>query len=124
MANTINESAIKKLKLLFTVVDRPKAEFYLDVLSQFEVNCQMVTAGKGTAQSELIDLLGLNIHKAVILSVVREDLVEPVMKCLEEKFTTIKNGKGIAFAVPLSSVIGVNMYQFLSNNRQGRDDAL
>lgn len=117
MANTVNESAIKKLKLLFTVVDRPKAEFYLDVLSQFEVNCQMVAAGKGTANSELIDMLGLNINKAVIISVIREDLTDDIMKCLEEKFRTIRNGKGIAFAVPLSSVIGVNLYQFLSNNR-------
>ena len=122
MANTINETAIKKLKLLFTVVDRPKAEFYLDVLSQFEINCQMVTSGMGTAHSELVDLLGLNIHKAVLFSVVREDMVDPVMKCLEEKFATIRNGKGIAFAVPMSSVIGVNMYQFLSNNKQGRED--
>ena len=120
MANTINESAIKKLKLLFTVVDRPKAEFYLDVLSQFEVNCQMVVNGKGTAQSELIDLLGLNIHKAVIISVVREDLVDEITKTLERKFETIKNGKGISFAVPMSGIIGVNMYQFLSNNRQKR----
>ena len=39
------------------------------------------------------------------------------MKVLEEKFRTIRNGKGVAFAVPLSSVIGVNMYRFLSNNR-------
>lgn len=122
MANTVNESAIKKLKLLFTVVDRNKAEFYLDVLSQFEINCQMVVGGKGTAQSELIDLLGLNLHKAVLISVVREDKVDPVMKCLEDKFATIKNGKGIAFAVPMSSVIGVNMYQFLSNNKQGREE--
>ena len=121
MANTVNDSAIKKLKLLFTVVDRPKSEFYLDVLSQFEVNCQMVVGGKGTAQSELIDLLGLNIHKAVIISVVREDLTDTIIKVLEEKFSTIRNGKGIAFAVPLSSVIGVNLYQFLSNNRQGRE---
>ena len=119
--NTVNDAAIKKLKLLFTVVDRPKAEFYLDVLSQFEINCQMVLSGKGTARSELIDLLGLNIHKAVILSAVREDLVDEVMNCLEDKFATIKNGKGIAFAVPFSSVIGVNMYQFLSNNKLGRE---
>ena len=122
MANTVNESAIKKLKLLFTVVDKGKAEFYLDVLSQFEVNFQMVTPGKGTATSELVDMLGLNIHKAVLLSVVREDMVDPIMNCLEEKFATIRNGKGVAFAVPLSSVIGVNMYQFLSNNKQGRED--
>ena len=121
MANTVNESAIKKLKLLFTVVDRPKGEFYLDVISQFEVNCQMVVGGLGTATSELVDLLGLNRHKAVILSVVREDMVEPIMQTLEDKFATIKNGKGIAFAVPLSSIIGVNLYQFMSNNRLGRE---
>ncbi len=122
MANTVNDSAIKKLKLLFTVVDRNKAEFYLDVLSQFEINCQMVASGKGTAHSDMVDLLGLNIQKAVLLSVVREDMVQTVMNCLEDKFTTIKGGKGIAFAVPMSSVIGVNMYQFLSNNKQGREE--
>ena len=122
MANTVNEQAIKKLKLLFTVVDRSKAEFYLDVLSQFEVNCQMVLPGKGTANSDLVSMLGLNMQKAVILSVVREDMVDSIIKCLEDKFTTIRKGKGIAFAVPLSSVIGVSMYQFLSNNRQGRED--
>jgi len=118
MANTVNESAIKKLKLLFTVVDRPKAEFYLDVLSQYEVNCQIVTAGKGTATSEMVDLLGLNPQKAVLISVIREDMTDTIMKVLQQKFETIRNGKGIAFAVPMSSVIGVNMYRFLSNNRQ------
>ena len=122
MANSINESAIKKLKLLFTVVDRAKGEFYTDVLSQYEVNCQMVLNGKGTANSDLVEMLGLNINKAVIVSIVREDMVDPIMKCMEEKFETIRNGKGICFAVPLSSVIGVNMYQFLSNNRQGREE--
>ena len=122
MANTVNETSIKKLKLLFTVVDRPKAEFYLDVLSQFEVNCQMVTNGMGTAKSELHNMLGLNIHKAVIVSVVREDRTEEIMECLENKFATIKNGKGIAFTVPLSSIIGVNNYQFLSNYRQKKGE--
>ena len=121
MANTFHDASIKKLKLLFTVVDRTKGEFYLDVISQFDVNCQLVVGGLGTAHSELIELLGLNIHKAVILSIVREDMVEQVIHCLEDKFATIKNGKGIAFAVPLSSVIGVNLYQFMSNNRQGRE---
>ena len=124
MANVINEAAIKKLKIVITVVDHAKAEFYLDVLSQFEVNFQMVTGGIGTATSEIVNMLSLNLHKAVILSVVREDMVDPIMKCLEEKFETVRNGKGIAFAVPLSGVIGVNIYQFLSNNKQGREEGL
>ncbi len=122
MGNSVSETAIKKLKLLFTVVDRNKTEFYLDVLSQFEVNFQLVTGGLGTAYSELINMLGLNVHKSVIVSVIREDLTETIMDCLEDKFATIKNGKGVAFAVPMSSVIGVNLYQFLSNNKLGRED--
>ena len=121
MGNSINDTAIKKLKLLVTVVDKSKGEFYLDTISQFEVNCQMAMNGLGTANSDIMDMLGLNLHKAVILSIVREDKVEAILHCLEDKFSTIKNGKGISFAVPLSSVIGVNLYQFLSNNRQGRE---
>ena len=121
MSNTVNDSAIKKLKLLVTVVDRPKGEFYLDVISQFDVNCQLVVSGLGTATSDIVELLGLEPHKAVILSVVREDLVNTVMETLEDKFATIRGGKGISFAIPLSSVIGVNLYRFLSDNRMGRE---
>ena len=118
MSNTVNDSAIKKLKLLFTVVDRQKGEFYLDVISQFDVNCQLAMSGLGTATSELVELLGLEPHKAVILSVAREDMVDDIMNTLEDKFATIRNGKGVSFAVPLSSVIGVNLYRFLSDRRE------
>ena len=121
MSNSVNDSAIKKLKLLFTIVDRPKGEFYMDVISQFDVNYQMTLGGLGTARSELVELLGLEPHKAVVISVIREELAETVMQCLEDKFATIRGGKGIAFAVPLSSVIGVNAYRFLSDNRMGRE---
>ena len=40
------------------------------------------------------------------------------MNCLEDKFSSIRNGKGVSFAVPLSSVIGVNLYRFLSDRRE------
>lgn len=122
MENTFNGTSIKKLEMLVTIVDRNKGEFYMDVISQYEVNCQMYLQGMGTATSDLVDLLGLNINKAVILSIVREEMAETIIHTLEDRFTSIKNGKGIAFTVPLSSVIGVNLYQFFSNNRQGRGE--
>ena len=115
-------AAVKKLKLIITVVDRPKGEFYMDVIGGFEVNCQMIMAGQGTASSELVDLLGLNPEKSVILSVAREDKVPEIMNTLEQKFETVRNGKGVAFAIPLSSIIGVNLYQFMSNNRMKRGE--
>ena len=122
MANSVNDSGIKKLKLLFTIVDRAKGEFYMDVISQYSVNCQMILPGTGTAASDIVELLGLNLLKAVVVSVVREDQMDALMSTLEDKFETIRNGKGISFAVPLSSVIGVNMYQFLSDNRMKRGE--
>ena len=114
---TVN-SSIKKLKLLVTVVDRTKTLFYTDLLEEFEVNMQTVIYGTGTADEALLNYLGFaNSDKAVILSFVREDKIKSILETLAEKFEKVKNGKGIAFTIPLKSLIGVSIYQFLSNNR-------
>ena len=109
---------IKKLKMLITVVDRSKTLFYMDLLEQFEVNMQTVIYGKGTAGTEMLSLLGLReSDKAIIISFVREDMIQDIKETLSEKFKKIKNGKGIAFVIPMKSIIGVSVYQFLSNNK-------
>ena len=110
--------APKKLELLFTVVNRQKAEFYMDLLQSFDVNMQLAMIAHGTAKTEMLNYLGLvDSEKVVIISVIRDDAVKPALKALEEKFATIKNGKGIAFTVPMTSTIGKAIYQFLCNNR-------
>lgn len=110
-------SSFRKLKLLVTVVNRNKAEFYQDFLHQFEVNFQTAVLGKGTAKSETLYMLGLeDSDKSVIFSVLREDRAQEALQALEDKFHTLKKGKGIAFTIPMSSVIGVAIYRFLSNN--------
>ena len=111
-------SSVHKLKILFTIVDRSKTLFYLDLLEQFEINVQFVLYGKGTASSQLVDLLGLaESDKSIIMSYIREDKVKETLETLNEKFTKVKNGKGIAFTVSLDSIIGVSAYQLLSNDR-------
>ena len=111
-------SDLKKLKLCVTVVNRSKTEFYMDFLSGFEVNFQASVLAQGTARSETLHLLGLeDSDKSVILSVVREDKAEEILLALDEKFKRVRNGKGIAFTIPLSSVIGVAIYRFLSNHK-------
>ena len=110
---------LKKLKLLITVVNRKKTEFYLDYLTGFEVNFQTAVAAQGTAKSDTLYLLGLaDSDKSVIFSILREDRAEEAMQGLEEKFQTLRGGKGIAYTVPLTGVIGVAIYRFLSNNRR------
>lgn len=113
----IRDAGIRKLKLLFTVVDRSKTNFYLDMLEEYEVNFQTVIFGRGTADNAMRGLLGISeSDKALLLSVVREDRVPAALAMLEEKFARVKNGKGIAFTVPFDSVIGVTAYCFLSNS--------
>ena len=77
----------------------------------------MTMAARGTASTEMLSYLGLTeTEKTLIISVIREDMEKSVLNTLEKKFKTIKNGKGIAYTVPLTSTIGVAIYQFLSNN--------
>lgn len=107
-----------KLELLVTVVNRNKADFYVDLIQSFEVNMQVVALGQGTADAAMLDFLGLaGSEKAVIFSVIREDKIPKALRLIEEKFNTIKGGKGVAWTVSLSSVIGVSIFGFLSNNR-------
>ena len=111
---------VKKLKLLITVVNRGKTEFFMDLLSGFEVNFQTCVSAHGTAGSETLRLLGLaNSDKSVIFSVIKEDKSEEILQVIKRKFDTVRGGKGIAFTVPLSSVVGVAIYRFLSNHKSG-----
>ena len=118
-ANT-TMSAPTKLQLLFTIVSRSKTEFYVDLLQNFDINVQMILSANGTADTRIQSLLGLtNSEKAVIISVVRRDKSKLALAALGERFKTVKGGKGIAYTVPMSSTIGVAIYQFLSNTNNG-----
>lgn len=114
----IKDPGLKKIKLLVTIVNHSKELFYLDLLEQFEINMQSVIHGKGTANSEMLNYLGLaETDKSVIISFVREDHIKEVLITLEEKFEKVRDGKGIAFTIPLKSIVGISIYQFLSNNK-------
>lgn len=114
-SNTVTSN---KLELLVTVVSRNKAEYYVDLIQSFEVNMQIVTRAQGTADEKMLSLLGLtDSPKAVIFSIIQQNKIPNAMGVLDEKFKTIKGGKGIAFTIPLTSVIGKLIFGFLSNNK-------
>ncbi len=106
------------LKLLVTIVNRSKTEFYADLIQSFDVNLQSIVLAQGTADANMLRYLGLtNTEKSVILSVVQTEKLPDALDTLDEKFKTVKDGKGIAFTMPLTSVIGKLLFGFLSNNR-------
>ena len=106
------------LELLITIVDRSKAEYYTDLIQSFDVNMQVTAFGHGTADEKMLVYLGLgDSEKAVIFSVIQQNKLSDAIATLDEKFKTIRNGKGVAFTIPLTSVIGALIYRFLCNNR-------
>ena len=113
--NTVTSN---RLEMLVTVVGRSKAEYYMDHIQSFDVNMQVMALAHGTADAKTMRYLGLtDTEKSVIFSIIQEDKIQDAKHTLEEKFTSVKGGAGIAFTIPLSSVIGKLLFGFLSNNR-------
>ena len=108
-----------KPELLITVVDKKKAEFYVDLIQSFDANIQISVNARGTADQEILRYIGLSdTEKTAIFSIVRQDMVKPLMETLDEKFRTIKNGKGVSAAVPFTSMIGTLLFGFVTNDRR------
>ena len=79
------------------------------------------TAYEGTAPTDIQHLLGISgSDKAIILSVVREDIVKTILNAYEDKYFKTRNGKGVAFTIPMKSLIGVQLYNFLANIKGGQ----
>ena len=113
---TSDLEAPRKIKILITIIPRTKTDFYLSVLEGYDVNLQTVLYARGTAPSDLARMLGvIDDKKAVILSVVPEDRISEVLVRYEDKYFKTKNGRGIAFTIPISSTIGIATYKFLAN---------
>ena len=107
-----------RLMLLVTIVNRRKAEYYADLIQDMGANLSFVAMGEGTANAKMLDMLGLTDNlRVAIFSVVKESAQTKILRILDDKFTSIRDGKGIAFTVPFSSVIGASVFNFLSDNR-------
>ncbi len=116
-----NRLTSDKLAVLITVVNRTKADFYIDLIqSSAEANLQFSTVARGTANMALLNKLGItDTDKTVIFSIIKDEKSSAILSVLDEKFKTIKNGNGIAYTIPMESIIGVSAFAFLANKRQG-----
>lgn len=113
-----NTVTAERLELMVTVVNRNKTEYYVDLIQSFDVNMQVIALAHGTADATTLRYLGLtDTNKGVIFSVIQQKKIPDALAALEHRFATVKGGKGIAFTLPMTSVIGTLLYGFLSNNK-------
>lgn len=103
-----------RLYLTTTIVDRKNASKYEKLYKESGPAVTFMTLGTGTAQSDVLDYLGLEAtEKTVLFAVQEEEDWLALKKDLRRKLQIDAPGGGIAFTVPLSSIGGKKTLQFL-----------
>ena len=106
------------LYLLVAIASRSRMPDFASVYKEQNVSVNLGTLGHGTANSELLNIFGLeNSEKAVCFAVVTEENWTAVKKSLESEVRIDVPGTGIAFTVPLSSIGGKRELMFLTNGQ-------
>jgi len=97
--------ALPRLKMFFFIVDWDKASAISKVFEEEHVRFHFISKGRGTASSDVYDLLGIGAtDKAVIVCVEQEILVNVLLKEVRKKLGFHKPGAGIAFIISLSGI--------------------
>ena len=112
-----NNSEQKKLSMFVTIVNKGQGNFVLKLFESEGANAQFVQHGEGTAQKEIRDILGIeDKSKEIIISLIPNDKIPSARKELEAFFKVSKRNRGIGFSIPMTSIIGMRIYQFLCDS--------
>ena len=104
-----------KLDIIFSVVQRGLGEEVIHVTKSRGVYVNLICPGRGTATSSILEMFGLGAtEKDVILSFGKTDETHEVITAISKKLECDKPGGGIAFAVPVQSIAGIKVLQYLT----------
>ena len=93
------------LKLVFFVIDWHRIQIISDIFTEEKVRFHYVSKGRGTASSEILDLLGIGGgDKALVVCLEQAVGVPVLLKEVRKKLGLNSPGAGIAFTVPLSAI--------------------
>ena len=110
---------MNELYLMFTIVDRNKTKRFLSLYESCGVNVTFGMVGEGTANSELLDAFGLErAEKAVFMAAVTGDTWTEIRRGLQRRLQIDVPGTGIAFTVPMSSIGGKPVLNYLTESQK------
>lgn len=105
------------LMALITIVKHGKGESVVEFLQKCDVECTVITQGRGTATEFWSDLLGLGESKSdVTLSFVNGEVASDMLFKLNEQFGLAEKNTGIAFTVDVNSFSSRTLYNYLANS--------
>lgn len=105
------------LYMMATISDRNQARRFLDFYREYGLSVTLLTYGRGTAASEILDAFGLEAaEKAVIFSVVTGEEWKRLKTGWNARSRSY-TGKRDRVLVPVSSIGGKKQFEFLTDGR-------
>jgi uncharacterized protein YaaQ len=106
---------IERVKLLVTIVGYGKGDAVIEELKDIGITYNLAATGEGIVDMGFAGVLGMGENYIdVVISVVRDSMVEEAMSMIDYVFHLEKAHTGICFAVPIEGVNGSIALQYLS----------
>ena len=109
---------MSELSLMISIIDRARLPEFAEVYRNRGIELNTISLGHGTASNEVLNYLGLTeSEKAVLLSVVTNEVFRKIKRDLETKIRIDIPGIGIVFTVPMSSIGGQRELRLLTEGQ-------
>lgn len=110
--------------MIVTIVEHGQSKSVIRFYEKNQVQFHYRSKGRGTASSELLDVLGFGgTERDVVFSLAAGSLAERLMNKLRDESGDELHAKGIAFMMPLSAISNMPgvplLQQGMSENRKG-----
>lgn len=110
---------MSKIYMMVTISNKRTRQKFREFYKENHLEVAFETLGMGTASSELLDYFGVEATEKVIsFHFVTGEKWKQVRKELIQKMYIDVPGMGIAFTVPLGSIGGKNVLQYLTAGQQ------
>ena len=108
-----------ELHMMVTITDRKFTRKFAAFYEEHGLTVSFITVGSGTASSEVLDYLGLDgSEKAVMLCLLTGVKWKEIKRLLQVVMRINYPGVGIAFTVPLSSIGGKKVLNYLTAGQE------
>ena len=97
-------------EVIFCIVNAGFSDLVMDAAKKFGARGGTVIHARGTANSEAEKLFGITVQpeKEVVMILVPNDIKDDVLHALYKEAGLETEGQGIAFALPVNSVVGLS----------------
>ena len=105
----MNENLKKNHKVIVTIIKKGKAKKLCEATKKIGAEGGTTIIGRGTSVKEFKKMFGISLdeEREVILTVIKNELVDKVFKEIIEKGELNKPGKGISFVLDIKQVDGI-----------------